>query len=167
MNRGIRIAAAVIVLCIATAAHAQDADAHFRADVEKLLEVTGAAAVGTQLATLVSNQIIDSMTEQQSHIPERAIALIKEMLNAEFSKAFEGPQSIRAKLVDIYMQHFTHDEVIKILEFYDTEVGRKTVSVLPKLAQEGAAVGQQWAAANMGRIIATLQQRLREEGFIK
>lgn len=167
MSRAIKFAAAVIVLCIAPAAHAQDADARFRADVEKLLEVTGAAALGTQLATLVSNQVLDSMKQQQPDIPERAIALIKEVLNAEFSKAFEGPGGMRAQIVDIYRKHFTHDEVIKILDFYNTDVGRKTASLLPKLAQEGAAVGQQWGAANMGRILATLERRLREEGFIK
>ena len=31
----------------------------------------------------------------------------------------------------------------------------------------GAAVGQQWAVANMERIAATIDRRLREEGFIK
>ena len=167
MSRGIGIAAAVIVLGIASSAHAQEADGRFRRDVEKLLEVTGTAALGTQMATLVANQFIDSMKQEQPDIPQRAITLIKEVLKAEFSSAFEGPDGVRSKLADIYMQHFTHDEVVEILEFYNTEVGRKTVSMLPKLAQEGAAVGQQWAAANINRIVATLQQRLREEGFIK
>lgn len=167
MSRGIRIAALLMVLCIATTAQAQDGDARFRADVEKLLEVTGAAALGTQMATLVSNQFIEAMKQQRPSVPEAAITLIKEMLHVEFSKAFDGPDGIGAKLVDVYMKHFTHAEIIKILEFYDTDVGRKTVSLLPKLAQEGAAVGQQWAVANMERIAATIDRRLREEGLIK
>src|SRR3712207_6294778 len=129
MSRAIRIAAAVFLLSIATGAHAQEADARFRADVDKLLEVTGAAAIGTQIATLVSDQVIDSMNQQQRLLPEGAVALIKEVLKAEFSNAFEGPDGMRARLADIYMKHFKHDEVIKILEFYNTEVGRKTVSL--------------------------------------
>lgn len=167
MSRGIRIAALLIVLCIATTAHAQDGNARFRADVEKLLEVTGAAALGTQMATLVSNQFIEAMKQQGPFVPEGAISLIKKVLNGEFSEAFDGPDGIGAKLVDVYMKHFTHEEIIKLLEFYNTEVGRKTVSLLPKLAQEGAAIGQQWAVANMERIAATIDRLLREEGFIK
>lgn len=167
MKRGMRIAAAAILLCTATAAHAQESDAHFRADVEKLLEVTGAAAFGAQMAALVSNQIIDSMKQHQPSIPDEAVALVKDVLNAEFTKAFEGPEGMSSKLVDIYIKHFTHAEVIKMLEFYNTDVGRKTVAVLPKLAQDGMAIGQQWAAANMERVMATLERRLREGGFIK
>ncbi|HEV3485500.1 MAG TPA: DUF2059 domain-containing protein, partial [Vicinamibacterales bacterium] len=143
---------------MATSAHAQDTDARFRADVEKLLDVTGAAALGTQMATLVSNQFIEAMKQQRPFVPDGAIALIKEVLHAEFSKAFDGPDGMRAKLVDVYVKHFSHEEIIKILEFYSTDVGRKTVSLLPKLAQEGAAVGQQWALANMQRIAATIDE---------
>ena len=167
MKRGMRIAVAAIVLCTATAAHAQESDPRFRADVEKLLEVTGAAALGAQMAALVSNQIIDSMKQHQPSIPDEAVALVKDVLNAEFTRAFEGPEGMSAKLVDIYIKHFTHAEVIKMLEFYNTDVGRKTVAVLPKLAQDGMAIGQQWAAANMERVMATLERRLREGGFIK
>lgn len=99
-------------------AHAQDADARFRADVEKLLEVTGALALGTQI-------------------------------------------------VGIHMKHFTHDEVMALLDFYGTAVGRKSISVMPTLAQEGAAAGQEWAAAHLPQILGAIDERLRAEGFLK
>jgi hypothetical protein len=39
--------------------------------------------------------------------------------------------------------------------------------VLPVVAQESSAAGQTWAAANMKRIGAVVQERLRAEGFVK
>ena len=155
------------VLFVVTPLRAQDQDAAFRADVEKLLEATGGAAIGTQMATLVSNQIIDGFRAQQPSVPDRAVDIIKEVLNAEFAKMFEPASSFRQTLVTIHMKHFTHAEVKTLLEFYSTPIGRKAISVMPLAAQEGAAAGQEWARQHMPRITATLQERLRAEGFIK
>ena len=162
-------AVAVLVFQLAGAqpAPGQDARVLFQADVEKLLEVTGAAAVGAQMAGLVSNQVIESMRQKQPAIPAKAGEIIKEVLNAEFARAFEPGGTLRQKMVEIQMKHFTHEEVKALLAFYDTPVGRKAISAMPLAAQEGAVAGQQWANANMGRIAVTLQERLRAEGFIK
>lgn len=156
----------LLTLFLSQTANGQVLDTRFQADIEKLLEVTGAGAVGAQMATLVSNQMIDAMKQAQPGTPERAIAIVKEVLSSEFSRAFEGPDGLRGKMVGIYARHFTHEEVVALLNFYNTDVGRKTISVMPKLAQEGAAAGQEWAAANMMRVGGVVQQRLRAEGFI-
>jgi hypothetical protein len=157
----------VMMLSLSPAANGQSTDAAFRADIEKLMEVTGTSAIATQIATLTSNQIIDAMRQGQPNVPERAIVIIKEVLNGELSRAFAAPDGVMAKIVDIYARHFSHAEVLALLNFYSTDIGRKTISVMPMLAQEGAAAGQEWAAAKMPGVIATLQQRLRAEGFIK
>jgi uncharacterized protein len=49
------------------------------------------------------------------------------------------------RVVDIYVKHFTHDEVRALLDFYTTPVGRKVIRVMPMLAQESSAAGQRWA----------------------
>jgi hypothetical protein len=161
------IAVLVLQLAGAPAARAPDPQALFQADVEKLLEVTGAATMGAQMAGLVSNQVIDSMRQNQPSVPARAVEIVKDVLNVEFARAFEQGGSLRQKMVQIQMKYFTHDEVKALLEFYSTPVGRKAISVMPLAAQEGAVAGQEWAAANMARIGANLQDRLRTEGFIK
>ena len=70
-------------------------------------------------------------------------------------------------MVGIYARNFTPAEVKAHLAFYATDVGRKAIAVLPRLAQEGAAVGQEWAQQNLPRVIGTLEQRLRTEGLLK
>lgn len=161
------LAVFVFLLPGAQPGQAQDARALFQSDVEKLLEVTGAASMGAQMAGLVSNQVIEAMRQQQPAIPAKASEIIKDVLNSEFARAFEPGGTLRQKMVEIQMKHFTHDEVKVLLEFYGTPVGRKAIAVMPLAAREGAEAGQQWASANMGRIAATLQERLRAEGFIK
>ena len=146
---------------------AQAIDPQFRADIETLFQVTGAGALGAQMATMAANQIIDAMQQAQPEVPERVATVVKETLNGEFARAFEARGELMAVLVEIYARHFTQAEVKALLAFYATDVGRKLVSVLPLLAQESAAAGQQWAQENMPRMIERLEQRLRAEGFVK
>ena len=167
MPRRLVIALTLAGFVLSTPAHAQGIDPQFRADIESLLQITGAGSLGAQMATIVSNQVIDSMKQAQPGVPERVATVVKETLNAEFSKAFEPKGELMTRMVGIYASHFTPQEVKGLLAFYGTDVGRKAVSVLPMLAQDGAAVGQQWAQQNMSRVLGVLQQRLRDEGLIK
>jgi len=152
---------------LSTPAGAQAIDPQFRADIDSLLQLTGAGSLGAQMAMIVSNQVIDSMKKAQPNGPERVATIVKETLNAEFTKAFEPTGELMGKMAGIYASHFTPQEVKALLAFYSTDVGRKAVSVLPMLAQDGAAAGQQWAQQNMSRVLGVLQQRLRDEGLVK
>jgi hypothetical protein len=146
---------------------AQVVDPTFRADIEKLLEVTGASQNGAQIANLVSGQVLDGMKRSRPDIPARAVEIAKEVVQAEFLSAFSGPQGLSSAIVDIYEKHFTHEDVRGLLAFYETDLGRKAIKLLPVVIQESALAGQQWAEQNMPRIIKVLDARLRAEGFIK
>ncbi len=166
----IRLAAiiAIAALWLSTgSASAQVVDDAFRADVESLLEATGSLNLGAQMASIVSDQTIDAAKKEQPDIPDRAIALIKEVLNTEFTAAFTGPNGMRGQMVALYAKHFTHAEVKELAAFYRSEIGRKSISVMPLLASEGAAIGQRWSQDNMARVMGVLEQRLRAEGFLK
>jgi hypothetical protein len=163
------LAAALLLsgLALSTPAQAQAIDPQFRADIEKLLDVTGAGALGAQMATLVSNSFIESMKQAQPDVPERVVTIVKETLNAEFSNAFAPKSELMGAMIGIYANNFTPDEVKALLAFYGTDAGRKAIAVLPRLAQEGAVAGQKWGQQNMPRMLETLQRRLREEGLLK
>lgn len=169
MNRRFAI---VILLCVTAlsgavpAARAQAADDAFRKDIERLLDVTGSSKMGVQMATMASGQILDALAKR-SDIPPKAVELAKAVLNEEFGKAFEGPDGLNAQIAGVYARHFSHDEVLGLLAFYDTPLGRKMIAVSPALLQEAGAVGQTWAEKNMPRIGAAVDARLRAEGFIK
>ncbi|HKE86084.1 MAG TPA: DUF2059 domain-containing protein [Vicinamibacterales bacterium] len=163
----IGVLVAVVLVALSGSASAQSVDPRFRADIERLLEVTKAAALGAQIATIASNNMIDAMRKAQPDVPDRAVAIVKEVLSAEFERAFSGPNGILAAIVDLYAKHFTHEEVTALLEFYNSPAGRKAIAVMPTLAQESAAAGNAWAMANMPGIASKVEQRLRAEGLIK
>jgi hypothetical protein len=156
-----------VVLFRAWAANGQTIDPSFRSDIQKLMEVTGSAQLGAQAASLFTGQVLDSLKKAQPSIPDREMALVKQVLDEQFAEAFAGPDSLSEQLVLIYANHFTHDDVRGLLTFYSTELGKKVIATTPVIFQEGAAAGQKWAQSQMPRVTAILQARLRAEGFIK
>jgi hypothetical protein len=86
--------AVLALLAFAPSVNAQTKDDAFRRDIGKLLEVTGASALGTQMATMMSNQVIDSMSRAQPNLPERVVVIVKETLNTEFARAFNAPDGL-------------------------------------------------------------------------
>src|SRR5262245_62030388 len=106
----------VPVLCVAAwlqpaPARAQAIDDAFRADIEKLLEVTSAAPMGSQAASMVFGQVVAGLKKSQPQIPDRALDVTKEVFDAEFAKAFTGPDGLTAQMIGIYAKYFTHDDV--------------------------------------------------------
>ena len=102
--------------------------------------------MGAQLASLTAGSILDAMKRSNPTVPDREVAIIKEVLDQEFAKAFIAPDGLQAKIVEMSARHFTHSEIRALLDFYGTDVGRKAVAEMPALLKEGAAAGQAWAA---------------------
>jgi hypothetical protein len=157
----------IAILVQACAASGQTIDPSFRSDIQKLLEVTRSAQLGAQGASLILGQILDGLKKSQPPIPDRAVALAKEVLDSEFAKAFAGPDNLTDQMVLIYARHFTQEDVHGLLAFYSSDLGKKTIASMPAVLQEAVAAGQQWAEKQMPRIVTILQTRLRAEGFIK
>lgn len=170
MSVRLRVSAIALALAIVqfpTTAFAQAPDDAFRRDIMKLLDLTGSSKAGIQMANMISGQFLDSIRKMNPDVPPRAIEVAKELLNAEFTKAFESPDGLTPEIVDIYAKHFTHEEVLGLIAFYETELGRKSVATLPQLMQESGEAGQKWAQQHVPRILAAVQERLRAEGLIK
>jgi hypothetical protein len=52
--------------------------------------------------------------------------------------------------IPIYDKYFSHEEIKGLIQFYQTPLGQKMLSVLPKMTAEIVDLGQQWGA-DLGR----------------
>lgn len=122
---------------------------------------------GAQLASLVADSFMTGLRRSGPAVPDRALAIVKEVLDAEFSNMYSGPDGVLPQMVDLYARHYTHDDILALLDFYRSPVGHKAITLMPVLMQEGGAIGQRWMEPRMPKMMDTLQQRLRAEGMIK
>ena len=163
-----RFASLLAVLSLVTSpAIAQTADETSRGNIERLLELTHASAMGAQLSAVVSGQMIAQLKAKQPNLPERAVEIVREVLGTEFGGMFNGASGVRSEMIELYGKHFTPEEVKGLLDFYGSPLGRKLATVLPALQRDTAIIGQKWTQANMQRIASIVQQRFRQEGLVK
>jgi uncharacterized protein len=65
----------------------------------------------------------------------------------------------------MYDKYFTHDDIKGLLSFYQTELGKKTIKVLPQIVQSSLKAGQLWGQAIAPLIQERIIKRFKEEGI--
>jgi len=64
-------------------------------------------------------------------------------------------------LAPVYKKHLSEDDLDKIIQFYNTPVGKKLAEATPAITQESMQVGQQWGM-KVGQIVA---DKLEKAGY--
>jgi len=145
MKKSILAVLALALFC-AGPAMSQAGNAAKQQDIRKLMELTGAAKVGQQIAA----QMIPMFKQSNPQVPQK--------FWDDVMKEFDAKSMIDL-IVPIYDKHLTHDDVKGLIAFYQSPLGRKMTSVMPQIAQESMQVGQQWGM----QIAQRVQKRLEEQ----
>jgi uncharacterized protein len=96
----------------------------------KLLEVSGAADLGKQVA--------DGMLEsfrKMSNLPPGFIDRFKQNIQ---------PESLVELIVPIYMKHFDRETIMAAIRFYRSAPGQRIVKTLPTVTAESMEAGKTW-----------------------
>ena len=115
-----KILVTLVIVFVTQFATAQDA---FKADV---LKASGSAA-------------------QMEIAKEQVMNNIPESKRADFSKDFDASlPSLYDKMAKVYMEIYTHDDIKKMLEFYNSPVGKKIAEKASELTKKNMAASQEW-----------------------
>lgn len=146
----------VLGLLIANISFAQTNDSktvvvdEFSSDIFRLLELTGSAKLGIQ----VMSQMVTSYKKAMPNVPDE--------FWTEFMSEVDE-ESLINLIIPIYKKHYTPSDVKAIIAFYETPIGKKTISVLPKITADSMAAGRNWGL-NIGKKV---QDKLIEKGYGK
>ncbi len=134
-----------------------------KAAVNKLLEMTGAMDIGTNVVKSIVGKVLDFLKQSNPEISSRAFTILEEDVNAlireEMGAYFE-------MLYPIYHKYYTLSELNGLISFYETPLGSKVVSTLPLLTQESMLAGQKWGETLTPKIQEAFR-RLQEERIEK
>ena len=78
----------------------------------------------------------------------------KEFLNTSLDDLVE-------MLVPVYSKYMTQGDLEKLIEFYQTPVGKKYAKSTPMITQESMQVGQQWGM----KIGQEFEKKMKEKGY--
>ena len=132
--------------------------------IRLLIEETGALEIGTQFAEAVVIQMSQNLRQAQRDIDPRAFDIIRDEVLTTITEQMESG-SFEELIVPIYAKYFSLEEVLELLAFYRTELGRKTIAVMPTLTQESMEAGQAWGMALGPTIGRRVSASLRREGI--
>jgi hypothetical protein len=68
------------------------------------------------------------------------LAPYEDVFRAWYKKVF-GSGDFEGEMAGIYMKYFSEKELTDLATFYETPLGRKTLSALPQIMKEGADLG--------------------------
>lgn len=142
-------------------ARAEDLTTAKRTDIQRLLETTGALSLGRQMSAYVVRHYMDSLRQMRPDIPAAALDTIPPVVDEVIGANLPA---FADKMVPLYHRYFTHAEIGQLLAFYQTDVGRKSIQVMPQLLQESMKMGQEWGQALGPEIQRRVKERLKKEG---
>ena len=103
------------------------------------------------------SESIDQMLEMQVK-QNPAIGQFKEEMKKFLSK-YMSWAAMKEDMVKIYTAEFTEQELKELLAFYQTPLGKKTVSKMPKLMAKGAELGQQRVQEHLPELQKAIQEQ--------
>ncbi|HTB63381.1 MAG TPA: DUF2059 domain-containing protein [Opitutales bacterium] len=127
-------------------------DASHRQAAMKLLEATG----GKDVMRNAFIAVIDNMPASKS-MPAAENADMKQAVQQWFDEDFKW-EDLSSQIADIYAKAFTEDELNQLIAFYQTPLGKKTISLLPEVMKQGSALGAQYALSKQDLLTARLQK---------
>ncbi len=118
-------------------ASAQSAD--FKKDVIEMVKISGTTANITALLEPIMEQI-----------PEDK--------RADFKKDIDGIMpDLYEKTAEAMMKYYTHDDVKKMMEFYNSPVGKKMQESTPKILKDQMSSMQEWQIQLQGILMKYMQ----------
>jgi hypothetical protein len=154
------IALAVLLCLTLQTAWAQSIAPEKEAAIRDLMEVTGAAALGDQIASQMLANMQPFFTQAYPDVPQE---LMEEMM-AELRREFTGIDFI-APSIPIYDRHLSLEDIDALLAFYRTPAGQRIIAKLPIITQESMEAGRVVGEEAGRRAAERVVERLRERGY--
>ena len=120
---------------------AQKIDPAMEADIRRLMELAGTVKLATQMMDAMEKSIRPLMVN--SFPPGEYREKLIDLFFVKFhSKA--GSNQLLGLAVPAYAKYYSHEEIKGLIEFYETPLGRKMISVQPTLMADLQEAGRKW-----------------------
>ena len=122
-------------------------------NIRRLLEITGSHNLGQQM---IEQMMAALKRNTPGDEPEALKEKIFSIYEEEMQKAFTV-EKVDAAIIPIYDKYLTGEELIALIAFYETPLGKKVVGVLPQIFREASAAGEQLGRGEQERAAARIQ----------
>lgn len=164
MKKIMLIWAMTLALLVAPAG-AEQIDPAKRADIEKLIQITGPPDVTRQTSHFFIRQFSQTIQSSRPDLPAKTYQILSEEINRVVDEHITAKGGFLDMVVPIYAKYFDHREIKELLKFYQTDLGKKTIKVWPLILQESMLLAQDWWKSLAPVIKEKVNERFKKEGI--
>lgn len=143
---------------------AEEFDEANRPDIKILLEISDSRELGMRFAESIQLQMIQQIKANQGKkiIPDRCFQILME----EVMTLFEDEMvKLENRIISIYAKYFTNKETKQLIAFYETDLGKKAIAVMPNILTDSMLASQEWGQGLIPVLSDRLKKRFDEEGI--
>ncbi|MBF8672704.1 DUF2059 domain-containing protein [Pseudomonas putida] len=138
----LRVLCAAVALACASG-QVLAATASHNAAAEKFLALANADKLGTPVYMQVQQMFAQRFAQTKAPATKQPVLeSYQAKANAALDNAI-GWNKLKPKMVDLYTQTFTEQELKDLVKFYESPLGKKVLREMPKVTQQSAQLTQQ------------------------
>lgn len=107
----------------------------------------------------MAEQIFQVLKTSRPEIPPEAMSIIRAEVDKQLEKDRE---QLLAQIAAIFDRSFTAAEIDELSRFYQTELGKKTLALMPKIMQENMEIGKRWGREVGPALKTRLEARFKQ-----
>jgi hypothetical protein len=119
-----------------------------RQDIIRLLEISNTKLQAAQMFDLM----LPNLKSMAPDVPLTFWTMIKSKLEVD---------SFVDLFIPVYDRHFSHDDIKKLIQFYESPIGKKLLDLTPLIAQESYRIGEEWGQ----KLAFDVLNELRAQGY--
>ncbi|NNE38107.1 MAG: DUF2059 domain-containing protein [Gammaproteobacteria bacterium] len=144
---------------------AQDLTDEKKGLIDELLLLTGAADLGQIFSRIYIAEMTNFLRQAQPDADPRIFTILENEVNSVISDEVGNKQIINELSYPIYHKYLTSEDISELIVFYQSDLGIKTLSVMPDISREATLAGQEWGRSLGPQIQQRIMMRFQEEGI--
>ena len=139
-------------------------------DIKKLLDLIRLEEVVMLTAETTLERFFpilkEATTQNNQAVSDTLFAILKASTLSLVKRQISAEGGLMDRVVPLYDEHYTQDEIRKLIEFYETPLGKKVSALRPQIAKESMVVAEEWVNFLEPVLVQALAKRLDEEGYV-
>lgn len=134
--------------------------------IKKLLELTEIATITQQAANATMLQLAREDNEKSGKsFPDTVLQEVTSIAVDILAEKMGKPGGLIDSFVTIYDKYYSSSEIQQMLSFYQSDIGRKMLSIAPRIVSETMTLTQTWFQRNADEFSTDFARRLEEKGI--
>ncbi len=148
-----KISILTVLLALVTTLSFGQENNSYRSSLKKLIQISG-----TEVAYKGAlNQMISMFKQKESSVPQE----FWDEFSTEVNK--NGIDQLINLILPIYQKHLTEADLLGLIAFYESPLGKKFADKTPLITQESMLAGQEWGK----QIGEEVVNKLKNKGYLK